>query len=299
MFWKIGLPWVLLMVTDLASSSEMSSHQVRRRDQDLTPTVATPMTPEASKTCPKKSSFVCHYDKTLHAYKSICVTNVAKHLKRYPKDFGGRCEDTCNNVVDDCDDGDLCSSDSTVCDVTTNFKKVCVFSFVSCTSGNSCNPSDGLCQADDQLVPCVAVIDDDSSFKHADGRDQDHLWKDFRAAYPDRPFCLLVPGPSGYVHTPKDFPKDHLVIVHYDVAQDFGDKSLAEDWAALCGLDLYTSANVPAVGLFIDNSGHKHKDMVSASRDLFYKDMKAKGIAVKEFVNSDENWILPFLTTIA
>jgi hypothetical protein len=295
MIWKIVLPWVLLMTMNLVSCSEMSL-KIRRRDQGFPPAAANSLTPQASKTCPKKMSFVCHYDKTLHIYHSICVTNVAKQLKHYPKDFGGRCEDACINVVNDCDDGDRCSNDATVCDVTSNFKKVCVFSFVTCNAGDSCKPSDGLCQADDELVPCVAVIDDDSSFKHSDG---DHLWKDFRSAYPDRPFCLLVTGPSGSVDTPHDFLKDNLVIVHYDVAKDFGDTSLADDWAALCGLDVYTSANVPVVGLFVDDSGDKHKDMVSASRNLFYKDMKAKGITVKEFVNSEENWILPFLTTIA
>jgi hypothetical protein len=205
--------------------------------------------------------------------------------------------DSCDVAV--CDDGDLCTVDSIICDATTDSGWECVFTPLSCDPGFSCDPTDGLCKADDELIPCVAVIDEDDSFGSGSGTNQEQMWSEFKSSYPDRPFCLLVPGPEGDVKTPENFLSDDLTDVFFNVARDYGEVSMAEDWVAKCGLDLYTSANVGWVGLFIDDSGSLEESEVAASRDLFYSKLEAQGIQTRKVVNGDENWILPFLTTLA
>jgi len=296
MICNIALTLILFLTIDLASGSDVTFplHQIRRRDQ-----AAASSTPK----CPKKQEFVCHYDKASDTYGSICVysSDVSKHLKKYTKDSRGRCEDKCNVSVI-CDDYDPCTTQSSLCDVSTDFVKICLFTpITTCKTGKSCDSNDGLCKADDQLVPAVAVIHEDSDFKKADGRKQAKLWSDFRKAYPVRPFCLLVPGKDGKVHVPQDFLDEDLTSVYYDVTSDYGDTKLGEDWASLCGLDLYTSAHVPIVALLVDDSDHvKHgKHMVDAAKALFYSDMNAFGMTVKTVTVSHENWILPFLKSFA
>lgn len=290
MICNIALTLILFLTIDLASGSDVTFplHQIRRRDQ-----AAASSTPK----CPKKQEFVCHYDKASDTYGSICVysSDVSKHLKKYTKDSRGRCEDKCNISVF-CDDSDPCTTQSTLCDVSTDFIKICLFTPITCKTGKSCDSNDGACKADDELVPAVAVIHEDSDF-----HDQEKLWHDFRKAYPIRPFCLLVPGPDGKVTVPQDLYGDGLTSVSYDITSDYGDTKLAEDWAYLCGLDLYTSANVPIVALLVDDSDHvKHgKHMAEAAEALFYSNMNAFGMTVKTVTVSHENWILPFLTHFA
>ena len=296
MICSIALVLILLLAIDLSSGRDVTLplHQIRRRDHSGA----------SSTKCSnsKKTEYICHYDKALDTFGTICVhsSDVSKHLNVHTKDSRGRCEDKCNVSVF-CMNSDLCKTASTLCDVTTDFVKKCVLTPITCTTGKSCDSSTGFCKADDQLVPAVAVIHEDSDFKHADGRKQAKLWSDFRKAYPVRPFCLLVPGKDGKVHVPQDFLDDDLTSVYYDVTSDYGDTKLAEDWASLCGLDLYTSAHVPIVALLVDDSDHvKHgKHMVDAAKALFYSDMKAFGMTVKTVTVSHENWILPFLTSFA
>eukprot|EP00977_Amphora_coffeiformis_P027340 scaffold34604_cov164-Amphora_coffeaeformis.AAC.8 len=201
---------------------------------------------------------------------------------------------TCDGEVE-CDDGDLCTSDRSICNESTDWEWNCLFTPTQCISGHSCDPSDGLCKPDDILVPCVAVIDEDSSFGSPG---QATLWSDFRTKYPARPFCLLVPNPEGSVSVPQNFLDDGLTFVHYNVIRDGGEAAQALDWESMCGLNFYSSANVGWVGVFIDDSGSMKEAQVAASRDLFYKNIEAKGIQVKQVVNGNENWILPFLTTL-
>ena len=205
----------------------------------------------------------------------------------------GNSTDSCTNVVD-CNDGLTCTIDTKTCDATTNFLNVCVNTPVTCPAGESCDTADGSCQSNEQLVPCVAVIDEDSSFNGQ----QQTTWNQFRSSYPTRPFCLLVPNPAGSIFTPANFTSDPRVTIVYDIVRDNGVASNAMDWVDLCGLDIYTSANVPFVGLFIDDSGSMREFQVAASRDLFNKTLAANGITIQKVVNGNENWILPFLTTL-
>ena len=126
-------------------------------------------------------------------------------------------------------------------------------------------------------------------------------WDDFRNKYPARPFCLLVPEEDGYgILTPPDnFLSDSLTTVEFNITRDKNDTTKISDWVDKCGLDMYNTAKVRWVALFIDDSGSMNEWQVEASRDNFYEQMAKQGIEVKKVVNGDENWILPFLTTLA
>lgn len=210
-------------------------------------------------------------------------------------------KDTCYELSScegepNCDDENLCTKDRGVCDVNTNWQWECSNTPIACYPGFSCDPSDGKCKPDDILIPCIAVIDEDSSFGTPNQGDR---WNEFRSTYQARPFCLLVPNPEGSVKTPEAFLSDGLAVVHFDVTKDDGDIAKSMDWMSMCGLNHYAAANVGWIGLFIDNSGSMYESEVRASRDRFYADLEIRGIQVKKVVNPNENWLLPFLTTLA
>jgi hypothetical protein len=174
---------------------------------------------------------------------------------------------------------------------------ICSHTFKLCPFGTSCDPADGDCKQDDLLVPCITVIDEDDSFGNPT---QEELWNEFRRLYPTRPFCLLNPIPSyGGLSIPSNFANDDYTTTFLNIRRDNGDVALAEDWAAMCGFDYYGESHVGFVGLFVDDSGSMTKSEVMASYTLFLNKMSALGIQVKEVTNSNENWILPFLTTLA
>ncbi len=52
------------------------------------------------------------------------------------------------------------------------------------------------CKSNDQLIPCVAVIDEDGAFSFPD---QAAWWTEFRTQYPSMIFCLLIPNPEGNI----------------------------------------------------------------------------------------------------
>ena len=91
---------------------------------------------------------------------------------------GGPCED----------DGDLCTITS--CDEVTN---TCQTEPIACGESEACDAFTGLCQDIQNVVPCVAVIDE------WNGRNYAREWETFRSEYPQRQFCLLVP--SGAIQT--------------------------------------------------------------------------------------------------
>jgi len=207
----------------------------------------------------------------------------------------------CPSPAPSCDDSNPCTDDSAFCQASTSVWE-CIHSPKVCSSpGTSCDAFDGQCKADDKLVPCVAVIDEDNGFAAADKWQQ---WEEFRTLYPRRPFCLLIPAPIPYlshqnVSIPENFIPDDLTISVFGIPRDHGVTSLANDWTVTCRLDGYNSANVGWVGLFIDVSGSMSESQVAASRDLFIDKLYGMGIEVKKVVNNDENWILPFMTTLA
>jgi hypothetical protein len=191
-----------------------------------------------------------------------------------------------------CDDGKMCTTELAIC---KSGVWRCTNTKVTCPGGFSCDPLSGNCKNDDKLIPCVAVIDEDSSFGTPNQAAQ---WTEVRTQYPSRPFCLLVPNPIGKVGIPSNFLADDLTIVEYNIVRDFGDQAIAEDWAVKCGLNFYASNQVGYVGLFVDDSGSLEKSEVIASYDKFIAFMATQTIEIKKVVNTEENWILSFLTTL-
>jgi len=82
-----------------------------------------------------------------------------------------------------CDDDNLCTIDT--CNVATD---TCSFEPVSCGANEVCDALSGSCEDIQNLVPCVGVIDEWNNRNYA------AEWAQFRATYPKRPFCLLVPN---------------------------------------------------------------------------------------------------------
>lgn len=79
-----------------------------------------------------------------------------------------------------CDDANPCTIDFCL-------NGVCRTEPVACGLGESCDPFTGLCQDNENLVPCVAIIDEWNN------RNYISEWTEFRLRFPQRPFCLLVP----------------------------------------------------------------------------------------------------------
>eukprot|EP00956_Cyclotella_meneghiniana_P030193 scaffold75346_cov62-Cyclotella_meneghiniana.AAC.3 len=189
-----------------------------------------------------------------------------------------------------CDDGDLCTIDSF--DSSSN---ICTFTEIMCLPDFSCDPLDGVCKEDEELVPCVAVIDEDSNMNSLN---RSAVWLDFRNMWPSRPFCLLVPSPSalGVVSIPPEALADPNFI-NQTVTRDDG-SGTPSDWFNICGLGSLGSPNVPFVGLFVDGSGSMDKSTVKNAYNKFIADATNSGFDLCEVYNGNENWILPFMTTL-
>ena len=241
---------------------------------------------------------------TLVVTDGMSLANQISEMAQALADFAGAvwdCLDACTppvcslntTILANCDDGDKCTLDQAICG-TSGW--TCQHTPVSCPKGLACDSADGQCKGYDELVPCVAVIDEDESFGYPNQTD---MWSEFRAAYPSRPFCLLVPGPEGYVQIPDAFKSDPNALVLYDIPRDYGQTTLRSDWVDLCDLGGYTPTTVPWVAVFVDDSGSLMKYEVNASYNLLVSELQNQGIGVKDVVNADENWILPFLTTLA
>ena len=81
------------------------------------------------------------------------------------------------------------------------------------------------------------------------------------------------------------------------VNRDNGDASLTSDWYTICGIE-----NLPdgsKIALFVDGSGSMTPANVQASIDLLNTKLAARGITIITVTNSNEDWITPFLTTLA
>lgn len=97
--------------------------------------------------------------------------------------LGGANDTPCGGPCED--DGDLCTIET--CDDITNR---CLSEPVACGNGEACDSFTGRCEDLQNIVPCVAVIDEWNSRNYA------NEWASFRAQFPQRPFCLLVPNGS-------------------------------------------------------------------------------------------------------
>jgi hypothetical protein len=268
------------------------------------------MTPES--VCPGESlvycdatqtkMYLCHHSAAPVEYESLCISpkEADSYLSSNNVDYCGTCkQDACaeaNRPANfNCTDDDLCTIEEPLCDENTNFTWVCSASVpVVCKPKESCYPVDGSCKPDDDLVPCVAIIDEDDDFGSPN---QTATWVDFRNKYPFRPFCLIH---DARLTVPAVFEQDPLATHYTPIMRDNGNPVGADDWVTLCGLGKYNgTSTVKWVGLFIDDSGSLEEEEVSAARDLFNTKLQALGIEVKVVVNPNENWIAPFMTELA
>jgi len=191
-----------------------------------------------------------------------------------------------------CDDGNLCTIDFCL-------NSVCRTAPVACEIGQKCDPFSGRCQDIENLVPCVAVIDEWNN------RAYNSEWATFRQRFPQRPFCLLVPNssiqtlPNGFARDTVNNPDGIDRTVAFTVNRDNGIAASASDWLSICGLDSLTPENVDFVGLFVDDSGSMRVATVAASLGVFEGEMADRGVEIRRVVNSAERYIDPFLTNLA
>ena len=148
------------------------------------------------------------------------------------------------------------------------------------------------------MRPCIAVIDESDNFTD---EQINALWKMFRATYPFRPFCLLIPDDpqfsSFFLPTDPSFVNDTRAVSAY-VNQDDGDPTLASNWLDECGFKNLATSGVGYVGLFVDESGSMNRYTVMASLMMLFQDLDAINVTYCTVVNGEENWITPFNTQL-
>eukprot|EP00980_Cylindrotheca_fusiformis_P012636 scaffold3086_cov75-Cylindrotheca_fusiformis.AAC.2 len=190
-------------------------------------------------------------------------------------------------------DAPFCANENKCLEGAIDSNGVCQYSQLGCTNSTfACDPIDGICKSQDDLIPCVAVIDESSQSDSY----LTQLWAKFRSKYPNRPFTVLQPPSSvGTLYLPPDFLEDPLTR-NFTVNRDTEMGLPPSDWFALSGLPQFS--NVKYVGLFIDNSGSLEEWQVQGSIDLFLNMTAKMGLEVRKVTNPDENWILPFLVTL-
>lgn len=146
-----------------------------------------------------------------------------------------------------------------------------------------------------EIITCIAVIDESYGSNVAAFPS---LWTEFRRRYPERPFCLLQPGPNPIIElfVPKAFLNDTNTI-YSQVARDFGNNKTISDWFEICNLSASRLQGITDVAIFIDNSGSLTTDQIQASFDYLRNRMAAEKMnLVAGIYNNAENWISPFLT---
>jgi hypothetical protein len=166
------------------------------------------------------------------------------------------------------------------------------------------------CKSDEMLVPVISVIDEDDDYYYAESD-----WANFRAHYPDRPFCLIVPYDKygwGNVTIPPDAQSDPKFQVHFVGREDLYDDdwyswgyddddnktTATENWFELCGLDKLGATTVRSIGISVDQSGSMDKSTVESSYNKFIQDAAAAKLTICEVAGGHEDWITPFDTSL-
>eukprot|EP00980_Cylindrotheca_fusiformis_P004435 scaffold948_cov106-Cylindrotheca_fusiformis.AAC.7 len=198
-----------------------------------------------------------------------------------------------NGAFEPLPDEPFCANENKCLKSAFDSNGVCQYTPIPCSNSTFvCDPIDGICKKPDDLIPCVAVIDESS----VSSSYLNQLWEEFRTRFPDRPFTMLQPPSSvGSLYLPPDFVEDPLTR-YFPVVRDTEMGLPPSDWYELSGMPQYSNAKY--VGLFIDNSGSLEEWQVQGSIDLFLNKTAEMGLEVRRVVNPDENPFLPFLTTL-
>ena len=193
---------------------------------------------------------------------------------------------------------------------------------VTCGPFQTCDPADGVCKIaptpspvpptpppptlQDQNIPAIAVLDEDSNFDKSICGDQESCWNIFRQRYPTRPFCLLGyrrrNGDPTDIDTPPNFLADtnkvYVRNLERDCDRDGKNCDAGYDWLSICGLDNISTPTVEIVGLSLDDSGSFTYKEVEPSIERMIYTLENKGIATYYKFMDGENWIADFLTDI-
>lgn len=156
-----------------------------------------------------------------------------------------------------------------------------------------------------QKIVVVSVIDEAIGYPHITTAETLKLaWDDFRATYPDRPFCLLQP--RGRIKRDLQAPEafwdevDAGTSIFSKVDRDNGDVSERDNWFQICNLEGLRQSGVTAVALFVDNSGSLSGTQIQASIDFFMERVEANNMELLDAIyNGDENWIQPHIVDYA
>jgi hypothetical protein len=143
------------------------------------------------------------------------------------------------------------------------------------------------------LSPCVAVIDEDTEW----ASDNRQAWVKFRAEYPNRPFCLLIPYRTDVATV--FIPTEALTDPNFQVfTVPRGDATA--DWFSLCGLDKMKSSEVQSIGLFMDGSNpNGDKYPFTDSYKKFLTDAAKANMKVCEVYDASKEWIGYFMNTLS
>ena len=90
---------------------------------------------------------------------------------------------------------------------------------------------------------------------------------------------------------------NQLTFGPVNVNRDSGNAANASDWYTICGIDQLPEGS--KIAMFIDVSGSMTMSTIQASYDLLLTKLNAKGITIISVTDSNEDWITPFLTTLA
>jgi len=146
-------------------------------------------------------------------------------------------------------------------------------------------------EAQDELVTCISVIDEN------DSKNVETDWNDLREKFPDRPFCLLQPGAPGGLSFPSTYFDDPRNIFS-NVTRDSQDVTNVSDWYNICNLNAGKPQGLTNVVLFVDNSGSMTTASVQNAFDLFAVRVAENGFKIVTAVYNDrEDYIDPCLMT--
>eukprot|EP00980_Cylindrotheca_fusiformis_P004438 scaffold948_cov106-Cylindrotheca_fusiformis.AAC.10 len=246
--------------------------------------MASPLSPSPEDTTAAEEA--CSRLENDQAMFNICVFEV---LAR------GDPEAALDEAFDPLPDEPFCANENRCLEGELDSNGVCQYTAIPCSnSAFACDPIDGVCKSQDDLIPSIAVIDESNIANSY----FDRTWAEFRSKYPSRPFTILQPPPiaGASLYLPPDFVDDPLTR-YFAVNRDVQDNLPPSDWYELSGLVQFS--NVKYVGLFVDNSGSLEEWQVQGSIDLFLNRTAEKGLEVRIVTDPNENWILPFSTTLA
>ncbi|KAL3789132.1 hypothetical protein ACHAWO_012665 [Cyclotella atomus] len=186
---------------------------------------------------------------------------------------GETCDPLDGKCKDSCGDPPTCETDMCVLNSVSycaNGMDLCTESSLACVEGS------WVCEHKPKVCPAGTTY----SWPADDDNEKD--WQEFRANYPERPFCLLMPNRSdSYSDAIRvDALNDKKFRVHNANWTSDDDPHDADDWFSLCDLDQY-GQDMKFIGLYIDGKDY------------------AAGIKICEEYDDAKDWIKLFVGSLS